>query len=196
MTSAASKRATYADLQAVSDDKIAEILDGVLYTQPRPGSSHAFAVSGLSADLTTPFQRGRGGPGGWVILFEPELHLGEDVLVPDIAGWRRERMPEVPVTSAFVLVPDWVCEALSPSTAGRDRTIKLQIYRREGVKHLWFLDPLAKTLEVFRLDAEGYRLAATFAGDATIRAEPFDAIELELGLLWLPSPDGRGGTQA
>ncbi len=187
MTSVAPKRATYADLQAVPDDQIAEILGGVLYTQPRPASRHAFAVSGLSADLTTPFQRGRGGPGGWIILFEPELHLADDVIVPDIAGWRCTRMPEVPVTSAFTLAPDWVCEALSPSTAGRDRTIKLQIYRRDGVQHLWFLDPSAKTLEVFRLDGEGYRLAATFAGDAQVRAEPFDAIELDLGPLWLPS---------
>jgi Uma2 family endonuclease len=189
MTSPANKRATYADLQAVPSDKIAEILDGALYTQPRPASLHAFAVTGLAADITAPFQRGRGGPGGWIILFEPELHLGEDVLVPDIAGWRRERMPKVPDTPAFTLAPDWVCEALSPGTAGRDRTIKLEIYRREGVKHLWFLDPIAKTLEVLRLDGEGYRLAATFAGDAKVRAEPFDAVELELGHLWLPSAE-------
>lgn len=185
MSSSAEKRATYADLQAVPPGQVAEILGGVLYTQPRPASRHAHAVTGLVTDLVSPFQRGRGGPGGWILLFEPELHLGEDVVVPDIAGWRREHMTEVPDTPAFTLAPDWVCEALSPGTAGRDRTIKLEIYRREGVRHLWLLDPSEKTLEVFRLDGEGYRVAATFAGESKVRAEPFDAVELELGLLWL-----------
>ena len=189
MTSSAEKRATYADLLAAPPNRIAELLGGVLYTQPRPASGHAHAVTGLVTDLASPFQRGRGGPGGWHLLFEPEHHLGEDVLVPDIAGWRRERMPDVPDTPAFTLPPDWVCEALSPGTAGRDRTIKLEIYRRERITHLWFLDPSEKTLEVFRLDGEGYRLAATFAGDTAARAEPFDAIELELGVLWLRSSE-------
>jgi len=185
MTSSAEKRATYADLLAVPADKIAELIDGVLYTQPRPASPHTYAVSGLSADLANPFQRGRGGPGGWVILFEPELHLAEDVLVPDLAGWRRERMPEVPNAAGFTLPPDWVCEALSPSTAGRDRTVKLDVYRREAVTHVWFLDPAAETLEVLRLDGDGYRIAATFAGSTKVRAEPFDAVELDLAPLWI-----------
>lgn len=164
---------------------IGEIVDGVLYTQPRPASRHAFATSGLGADLVGSFQRGRGGPGGWFILDEPELRLRSDVLVPDLAGWRRERMPEVPDTPSFDLAPDWVCEAISPSTAARDRTIKLDVYRREGVRHLWFLDPHARTLEVLALDGEGYRITATFAGAVTVRAAPFAAIELDLSLLWL-----------
>ena len=119
MTTAA-KKATYADLEAAPPNVIAEILGGVLYTQPRPASRHALAISGLHIDLGSAFQRGRGGPGGWILLVEPELHLGEDVVVPDLAGWRLERMSEVPDTPAFSLAPDWVCEALSPSTAGRD----------------------------------------------------------------------------
>ena len=179
------KKATYADLEAVPSNLIAEILGGVLYTQPRPASRHARATSCLGADLVVYFDRGRAGPGGWIILDKPELHVGEDVVVPDIARWRRTRMPEVPDTPAFSLAPDWVCEALSPGTAGRDRTVKLEIYRREGVGHLWFLDPVAKTLEVLRLDGEGYRVAATFAGDGTVEAEPFDAVGLELGGLWI-----------
>lgn len=188
VTAPATKRATYADLQAVPPTKIAEILDGTLYTQPRPASPHGHAASGLGFGLGPPFQWGRGGPGGWVIIDEPELHLDEDVVVPDMAGWRRERMPQVPDAPAFTLAPDWVCEALSPSTAGRDRTIKLEIYRREGVRHLWYLDPRAKTLEVLELDGETYRLISTHAGDEHARAKPFDAIALELGLLWLPEP--------
>lgn len=187
MTATAKKGASYADLEAVPANRVAEILDGVLYTQPRPASRHARATTSLGADLVVSFDRGRTGPGGWVILFEPELHLGPDVVVPDIAGWRRSRMPEVPDAAAFELPPDWVCETLSPGTAGRDRTIKLEIYRREHVEHLWFLDPIATTLEVLRLDGESYRVAATFAGDAQVHAEPFEAVVLELGPLWLPS---------
>lgn len=188
MSSEAPRRATYEDLFSVPEHMTGEIIDGVLYTQPRPASPHAFATSGLGADIIGAFQRGRGGPGGWFILDEPELHLGPDIVVPDLAGWRRERMPEVPSTPYFELVPDWVCEALSPSTAGRDRTIKLDVYRREGVAFVWFLDPLGKTLEVLALDGESYRIAATFMGATKVRAQPFDAIELDLGLLWLPEP--------
>jgi Uma2 family endonuclease len=134
--------------------------------------------------LGGPFDRGRDGPGGWFVLDEPELHLGEDVLVPDVAGWRRERMPRVPRTAAFTLAPDWVCEVLSPSTMAWDRAAKLPVYAREGVRHVWLVDPEARTLEVFRLAGELYTLLVTHAGPARVRAEPFDAIELELALLW------------
>src|SRR5690606_18051551 len=130
------------------------------------------------------FARGRGGPGGWVILFEPELHLSGHVLVPDLAGWRRERMPEMPEVPAFELAPDWVCEVLSPHTVARDRVRKLPIYAQQRVRHVWLVDPDAKTLEVFRLDGDGWRLVGTWEGDARLRAEPFDAVELELGGLW------------
>ena len=161
-----------------------QIVDGVLHAHPRPASPHARASSVLGADLGGPFDRGRGGPGGWIILDEPELHFGRNVLVPDLAGWRRERMPEMPRTPFFTLSPDWVCEVLSPSTAGFDRVKKLEIYRREGVTHLWFVDPDGRTLEVLRLEGERFVVAQTFEGDDGVRAEPFDAIELELGALW------------
>jgi Uma2 family endonuclease len=135
-------------------------------------------------DIGGPFDRGRSGPGGWVILFEPELHLGPDVLVPDLAGWRRARMPELPDTSAFTLAPDWVCEVLSPATQSRDRLAKMRIYGRERVTHAWLLDPVAQVLEVFRREGDLWLRTQSAGGNETLRAEPFDAIELELAALW------------
>jgi len=181
----AKRRATYEDLLAVPDHLIAEIIHGVLVTQPRPAAPHALAASVLGFELGGPFHRGKGGPGGWVILDEPELHLrGGHVLVPDLAGWRRERMPEVPSAAAFELAPDWVCEVVSASTEATDRADKMPIYAAEKVRHLWLVDPRPRTLEVYRLDAERWTLLGTWRDDARVRAEPFDAVELELGALW------------
>lgn len=180
----APKPATYADLAALPPNVVGEILHGALYASPRPASPHAAAASALGEELGPPFKRGRGGPGGWVILDEPELHLREDVLVPDLAGWRRSRMPEMPETAAFTLAPDWVCEVQSRSTAAIDRGEKVPIYVRERVGHVWLVDPAVKTLEVLRLDGETYRLVATWHDDAKVRVEPFDAIELDLAVLW------------
>jgi Uma2 family endonuclease len=177
-------RTLYEELLALPDRVVGEIIGGQLVTHPRPAAPHANVASNLGGELHGPFRRGRGGPGGWVVLDEPELHLHGDVLVPDLAGWRRERMPELPDAAAFELAPDWVCEVLSPSTAAVDRADKLPIYAREGVRHAWLLDPVATTLEVLRLEGEGWRLVATWRGDAVVRAEPFDAIELELAVLW------------
>jgi Uma2 family endonuclease len=131
-----------------------------------------------------PFDRGKGGPGGWLLLLEPELHLGEDVLVPDLAGWRRERMPLMPDTVGFTLAPDWVCEVLSPSTAVLDRVRKREVYAREGVRHLWLVEPVAQLLEVYRLEEGKWVLLGTHAGEVTVYAEPFEALGLELGALW------------
>ncbi|MCP3099977.1 Uma2 family endonuclease [Myxococcus sp. K15C18031901] len=179
------KRATYADLEALPESKVGELVDGVLYVSPRPAPPHALASSRLGIELGGPFDRGRGGPGGWLILDEPELHVGdEDVLVPDLAGWRRERMPELPKGAAFTLIPDWVCEVLSPSTASLDRAVKLPVYAREGVPVVWIVDPLARTLEVFRLEGSRYVLLAVHAARDRIHAEPFEAFELELSSLW------------
>jgi Uma2 family endonuclease len=139
----------------------------------------------LGADIGIGYGReGRGGPGGWFILDEPELHIVGQVMVPDLAGWRRERMPELPTTAAFELVPDWACEVLSPSNAARDRTRKMHHYARAGVRHVWLVDPAIRLLEVFRLEGERWLLALSAEGDATVRAEPFDAIELALAPLW------------
>ena len=144
------------------------------------------ASSALGEELGPPFKRGRGGPGGWVILDEPELHLAKDILVPDLAGWRIERMPaitnELPY---FDLAPDWACEVLSTSTRKMDKTLKVPKYAAAGVGHVWLVDPIDRTLEVLRLVADGkYLLVGTHADDAKVRAEPFDAIELELSILW------------
>jgi Uma2 family endonuclease len=176
--------ATYEDLLQVPDHLVAEILDGELHTSPRPAPRHASATSGIGGILHGPFDRGRGGPGGWRILDEPELHLGDDVLVPDLAGWRRERLPSLPETACFVLAPDWICEVVSPSTASIDRVKKLRIYAREGVGHAWIVDPLARTLEVLRLDGAQWVILATAGGEEIVRAEPFDALDLELSQLW------------
>jgi Uma2 family endonuclease len=176
--------ATYDDLLALPENVVGELIGGRLVTHPRPASLHALASTTLTGELHGPFHRGKGGPGGWVILDEPELHLHGDVLVPDRAGWRRERMPQVPEAAAFELAPDWVCEVLSPSTAVVDRTEKLPIYSREGVRHAWLVDPLARTLEVFRLEGGFWLLVTAVSGERGVRAEPFDAIELELAALW------------
>jgi len=178
------RKATYADLEAVPPHQVAELVDGELYVSPRPAFPHAQAATRLHGELHAPFERGQSGPGGWRLLFEPELHLGEDVLIPDLAGWRRERMPRTPRTAAVTLAPDWLCEVLSPSTRVLDRAAKLPVYARERVRHVWFIDPEARTLEVFRLDAERYTLLVTHAGAARVRAEPFEALELELAFLW------------
>ncbi|MCL2779725.1 MAG: Uma2 family endonuclease [Polyangiaceae bacterium] len=178
-------RATYDDLVRVPSPLVAEIVDGVLYTHPRTASPHAIASSVLGGNLGGSFDWGHGGSGGWIIVDEPEFHFGEDVVVPDIAGWRRERMPKVPAVAFFTLAPDWVCEVLSPSTEKLDRTGKMDVYAREGVRHLWFVDPIARTLEVHRLQNGLWLRVATYCDDAKVRAEPFDAIELELAALWI-----------
>jgi Uma2 family endonuclease len=185
MADPARRRATYADVLAVPAHLVAEVLFGVLYTQPRPAAAHTRAATHLGGELHGPFDRGRGGPGGWILLDEPELHLGEDILVPDLAGWRRERMTAFPFDAAyFTLAPDWICEVLSPSTTKIDRGDKLSIYARENVRHAWLLDPVAHTLEVLRLENGRWSILAVYKDDAVVRAEPFDAIELALSSLW------------
>ena len=178
------RAATYEDLVKVPDIMVAEIVDGELHASPRPSPRHATAGSLLGGRLVPPFHEGRGGPGGWWILDEPELHLGRDVLVPDLAGWRRTRMSRLPDTAYFPLPPGWVCEILSPSTASLDRVKKLAIYAREQVPHAWLIDPIACTLEVLRLDAGRWTILTTYAGPDVARAEPFDEVELDLASFW------------
>lgn len=184
----ARKQATYEDVLAAPPHVVAEVLFGVLYTHSRPAGPHAKAASILGMDLGGPFDRGRGGPGGWVVVYEPELHLGEDIVVPDLAGWRRERLADVPSAAYITVAPDWICEVLSRSTQALDRTEKMAIYAREGVRHAWLVDPIARTLEVYRLQATEWLRIGTWRDAALVRAEPFDAIELELGALWIREP--------
>ncbi len=184
MSSAAKKAATYEDLLSVPKHMVAEIIRGTLSVLPRPRSTHARASSRLGGELSGPFDRGRGGPGGWIILDEPELHLGADVLVPDLGAWRRERMPEMPDAAFFTLAPDWVCEVLSPTTAQIDRSDKIPIYAAQQVAFVWLIDPNLRTLEVYKLDGATYRLLRVFKGDERARAEPFEVLDLELAALW------------
>lgn len=176
----------YDEYLAVPSHLRAEIIRGTLYVSPRPAPRHANATSVLGSELNGSFQRGRGGPGGWWILDEPELQLDpKEPIVPDLAGWRVERMPELPETAYFTLAPDWACEVLSRSTEKIDRDEKLPYYAHHQVRHVWLVDPAAKLLEVHALDDGGrWRAVRIYEGDQAVRAEPFDAIELELGALW------------
>lgn len=178
------REATYEDLAKVPDLFVAEIVGGELHASPRPAPRHVDAGSLLGMLIGPPFRQGRGGPGGWWILDEPELHLGRDVLVPDLAGWRRTRMPHLPDTAYFPLAPDWVCEILSPSTVVFDRERKLAVYAREGVAQAWLIDPIVRTLEALRLVDRGWTMVATHADHEVARLEPFAEIDLDLAALW------------
>jgi Uma2 family endonuclease len=178
------KAATYEDLLQVPDHLVAEILEGELYATPRPALRHANATSVLGVEIGGPFHIGRGGPGGWWILDEPELHLRADIIVPDLAGWRRSRLTAIPDAAFLTIAPDWACEVISPSTEGMDRGKKLAIYAREGVSHLWLVNPAAETLEILALAGERWTILASHVAAVTVRAEPFDATELDLSVLW------------
>ena len=180
----ARRPATYDDLVRVPDHLVAELLEGDLYTTPRPAAPHALAASTLGVEVGGPFQSGRGGPGGWWILDEPELHLGNDVVVPDLAGWRRSTLPQIPDAPAITVAPGWICEVLSPSTEAMDRVPKLRIYARERVSHVWLVNPRSYTLEVLRRGDGHWIVAATHDGDQVVHAEPFEAVPLELFRLW------------
>ena len=176
--------ATYEDLAALPDTVVAEIVHGELHATPRPAMRHIRTGSVLGRKLGGPYDDGLGGPGGWWILDEPELHVADDVLVPDLAGWRRSQMTRYPDSAYTVIAPDWACEILSPSTSSLDRVQKLGIYAREHVSHAWLIDPLARTLEVLRLENGRWTILATHAGAEVVRAEPFAEIEVELQALW------------
>ena len=186
------RRATYADLEAVPANQVAELIEGTLYVMPRPAPRHTTAASRLIMEIGGPFDRGRGGPGGWRILIEPELRFpdpskpGEfNTLVPDIAGWRIERMPVLPSTAYFTLAPDWICEVISMSNEEHDREVKMPIYAREGVMHAWLIDPVKRSLEVYTLGADGRWSEPEISREVeVVRAPPFDAIELDLSGLW------------
>lgn len=178
--------ATYQDVLDAPEHLVAELLDGDLVLSPRPGGAHSSVASQLGSELIPPFRNGRGGPGGWAILHEPELRLGARVLVPDLAGWRIERLPVVP--EKFTVVPDWICEIASPSTEKLDRGRKLPLYAAAGVAHAWMVHPQLRMLEVLRLHAGQWLSVGVYIDDEKVRAEPFDAIELDLANLWLGLP--------
>ena len=194
----ATHTATYADIEALPAHVVGEILGGELFVSPRPAIPHATAASALGALLGPAFWMGKGGPGGWQILYEPELSLGVDPgfdpVVPDLAGWRIEVMPERLETAQVAIVPQWVCEILSPSTQRADRVLKLPFYGRAGVAHVWLVDPIAETLEVFALHDDAWVLAGSHSGDDVVRAAPFDVVPLALSWLWgrrPPEPEAQ-----
>lgn len=190
----ARKIATWQDVLNAPDHLVAEVINGQLHTSPRPAPKHAAAASGIMIDVGQ-FGRGRrsGDPrSGWLILAEPELHLGNDIVVPDVAGWRRERMPELPREAYFSVAPDWVCEVISPRTARLDRTQKKRVYARNRVEWFWLVDPLARTLEVLKLSGEFWQEVQVFAGNERIQPLPFEGLEVDLALWW----EGMGEDEA
>ena len=170
----------YGAIEHLPEGVVGEIIGGQLHTHPRPAGAHIGVAAGLFAEIAGPFYRGRGGPGGWWILAGPELHFRRDaeVLVPDIAGWHRERLPALPADQRFEVVPDWVCEVLSPSTASTDREIKMPIYARDGVAHAWLVDPKQQRLEAYARAGAEWRRIGTFTAAEPIRVTPFDAVAI------------------
>ncbi len=186
MSARVREHATYEDLLQVPDNLVAELIEGELYTSPRPAGPHTRAASRLGFLLGPPFDLGNGGPGGWWILDEPELHFGRNVLVPDLAGWRRERMPEIPRSHVFSVVPDWICEVISPSSGRLDRHKKMPVYAREEVAYAWLVDPEQQWLEARKLVAGQWVVVAEHGGEEVVRVAPFEAIEIDLKLVWGP----------
>ncbi len=186
MSELARKKATYEDLYDIPENMTGEIIDGELIVAPRPSTKHSHAASALGGEIVPPYRFGRsGGPGGWVILFEHEIMLGEHLLVPDFSGWRKERFPGVPKENWLSVPPDWVCEILSPNTARHDRVRKMPIYAQHEIPHLWLIDPSEQTLEVFLLQSGKWLMLAAFAEEDRVRAEPFQEIEIDLADLWI-----------
>jgi Uma2 family endonuclease len=178
------RHATYEDLLRLAEEPFAEIVDGNLYTSPKPPIPRAVAAVALASVLANTYQVGGNAAGDWWLLFEPELQLADDILVPDLAGWRRQRLAQPPETVALDLVPDWVCEIVSPETQDLDRSHKLPAYARHGISSIWMVDPQAQSLEVLQAAAGGFVLAGRFTGEDLARAQPFDAVEIDLRWLW------------
>lgn len=185
MSETAEKKATYEDLYAVAENMTGEIINGELVVSPRPSRRHILASSFLGGEIIPPYCHGRGGgPGGWIILLEPEIGLGEHILVPDLAGWKAERYPEEEPHNWISVSPDWVCEIMSPGTETHDRDEKMSIYAAHGLPHTWLINPIIRTLEAYKLVNEGWFRFAIFSGDKKIRVEPFSEAEIDLRVLW------------
>jgi len=178
----------YESLEALPEGLTGEILNGRLYAQPRPSGAHINVGSVLGAELLGPFQRGKGGPGGWWIQNEPEVHFvrNVEVAVPDLAGWRRERMPYLPEDQRYEVVPDWVCEILSPSTKRKDRQDKMPLYARYGVRYAWLIDPIKRILEAYQLNLGAWVGIGRFAAADRVCIPPFETVSLDLEAFWPP----------
>jgi len=181
--------AVYRDLETLPGSVVGEILDNRLHTQPRPAFPHGYTHSLVGGKLSNPFHSGIGGPGGWVIITEPEIHfvLDTEVAVPDLAGWRRERKLKFPTGHKVEIVPDWICEILSPSTRSIDREIKMPLYARHGVSFFWLVEPVEHVVEAYRLESGEWLGVGRYTGTAQAAIPPFDAVPLDLGGLWMPT---------
>jgi Uma2 family endonuclease len=184
MSDPAKKVATYEDLYSIPENTTGEIINGKLIVTPRPSPRHMNVVTALSEEIGPPYRRGRGGPGGWIFLIETEIRLGEDIVVPDFAGWRKERLPAELESNWIAVAPDWLCEVLSPGTFRHDKVKKMPLYARYGVGHIWLIDPGAMTMDAFRLESGRWSLLASFCENDQVRVEPFQEIEISLGDLW------------
>ncbi|MBF0226913.1 MAG: Uma2 family endonuclease [Desulfobacterales bacterium] len=179
------KNATYEDLYKIPESMIGQIINNKLVVTPRPSYRHASVTSDLGAEIIPPYKFGRGGPGGWIILYEPEIKLGENIFVPDLAGWKKEKLLKLPATNYISISPDWICEVLSPSTEKTDRARKMPIYAQFGVSYFWIIDPIEKVLEIFKLSGNQWIVVGTYAEDDKVKPEPFQEIEIDLKNLWL-----------
>jgi Uma2 family endonuclease len=189
MSEPAKKGAIYEDLCSIPENMTGEIIDGELFVHPRPSRKHIYATSALEVKIGGPYQFGEGGgPGGWIILVEPEIQLGEHIIVPDLAGWKEERYPEEEPCNPITVAPDWVCEVLSPNTAGHDRVKKMAKYAKFDVGYAWLLDPVLTILEAYRLESGRWSLIAAHEGAEKVRVEPFHEVEIDLGVLWRQTP--------
>jgi Uma2 family endonuclease len=179
------RRAIYGDLFDIPENMTGEIINGELHATPRPSRKHVYAGSVLGDEIGSPYRAGRGGPGGWIILIEPEIAFGKDIIVPDLAGWKKERFPIEEPNNWISVAPNWVCEILSPSTSQVDRTEKMPVYAQHHVSHAWLIDPMLRTLEVFQLESDRWMVLGAYAKAAKVSVEPFVEIELDLSVLWL-----------
>jgi Uma2 family endonuclease len=183
------KRATYEDVLNAPEHRVAELLEGELILSPRPSARHAAAMAAIHGTLWSRFDGGERRPSGWIVLPEPELHFGTTVVVPDVAAWRRERLPSLPDQPWLEVAPDWICEVLSPSTARIDRGRKLKAYAEAGVSHAWLVNPVDRTLEVLSLKDGAWMLVAAFGGSDVARIQPFEDLEVVLNRLWPDTPE-------
>lgn len=185
MTEPARKRATYNDLYSIPENMIGEIINGDLIVSPRPSRKHGYTASIIGNELGPPYNMGRGGPGGWIIIGEPEISFSDNILVPDLAGWRKERFPESEDHNWISVSPDWVCEIVSQRSVRIDRVKKMGIYAQHRVGYYWIVDPTTKTLETLKNEAGRWLILGTYAEDDKVRAEPFQGVEIDLNSLWL-----------
>jgi len=183
------KTATYEDLYSIPENMTGQIINGELFAMPRPSPRHCHVVSGIGFEIGPPYRFGRGGPGGWVILDEPEIKLGQNIFVPDLAGWKKEKLPKFPKTNYISVLPDWICEVLSPGTEKTDRADKMPVYAQFGVPYLWLINPVEEILEVFKLDSGRWTLLAVYAENEKVRAEPFQETEINLENLWFEAEE-------